>query len=69
MWVVTWITLSLGVDSIIDTSSMPVRCASSSVCPGKMWPAACSASLFNGAVQIAWTSPRTASSLATRMYS
>ena len=34
MWVVTWMTLSLGVDSIIDTSSVPVRWASSSVWPG-----------------------------------
>ena len=34
MWVVTWMTFSLGVDNIIDTSSVPVRCASSSVWPG-----------------------------------
>ena len=28
MWVVTWMTLSVGEESIIDTSSVPVRCAS-----------------------------------------
>ena len=32
--VVTWITRSFGDTSIIDTSGVPVRCASSSVWPG-----------------------------------
>lgn len=58
MRVVTWMTRSSGVDNIIDTFSVPVSAASSSVCPGWLWPAACSASFFSGAVQIAWTSPR-----------
>ena len=68
MCVVTCTTFTLGVDSIIDTSSVPVRWASSSVWPGKRCPAACSASLFSGAVQIPCTAPETASSAATRMY-
>ena len=34
MWVVTWITRSRGALSIIDTSSVPVSSASSSVWPG-----------------------------------
>jgi hypothetical protein len=51
--VVTWMTRSFGATSIIDTSSVPVRCASSSVWPGYLCPAACSASLESGAVQMA----------------
>ncbi len=35
MWVVTWMTLTFSVESIIDTSGVPVRWASSSVWPGK----------------------------------
>ena len=61
MWVVTWMTLTFGVESIIETSSVPVRWASSSVWPGNSWPAACSAALLSGAVQIASTSPASAS--------
>ena len=66
MWVVTWMTRTRGVASIIETSSVPVSLASSSVCPGKMWPPACSASLLRGAVQMACTSWAIASSEATR---
>jgi hypothetical protein len=51
--VVTWITRSLGETSIIETSGVPVSSASSSVWPGYLCPAACSASLLKGAVQIA----------------
>ncbi len=54
---VTWMTLTFGVESIIDTSGVPVRWASSSVWPGNSWPAARSAALLSGAVQIASTSP------------
>ena len=57
----------LGAISIIDTSAVPVRCASISVWPGKRVPAACSASLLSGAVQIASTSPASASSTARSM--
>ena len=46
-----------GDTSIIETSGVPVRCASSSVWPGYLWPAACSASLESGAVQIACANP------------
>ena len=67
-WVVTWMTLTVGVESIIETSATPVRWARSSVWPGKMCPAACSASLLSGAVQMAWTVPAIASSAATRTY-
>jgi hypothetical protein len=59
-------TFTLGVDSIIDTSLVPVSSARSSVWPGKMCPPACNAALFSGAVQIACTCPDIASSLATR---
>ena len=54
MCVVTWMTRILGVASIIETSSVPESFASSSVCPGKACPPACSASLLRGAVQMAW---------------
>ena len=67
MWVVTWMTLTFSVESIIETSGVPVRWASSSVWPGKRCPPACSASLLSGAVQMACTLPAIASSQATRM--
>ncbi len=68
MWVVTWRTFIFGVLSIIETSGVPVRCASNSVCPGNLWPAACNASLFNGAVQMAATLPSRASCAAMTRY-
>ena len=67
MWVVTWMTLTFGVESIIETSSVPVRWASSSVWPGNLWPAAWSAALLIGAVQIASTSLASASCAARSM--
>src|SRR6267143_3872160 len=67
MWVVTWMTRILGVESIIETSSMPASLARSSVWPGYLCPPACSASLFSGAVQIASMRPAMASSTARWM--
>src|SRR6266852_4476449 len=52
---------------IIDTSSVPESFASSSVWPGYLWPPACRASLFSGAVQMASMRPAMASSTARWM--
>ena len=48
MWVVTWITRSPRAVSIIETSGVPVRWASSSVWPGKRWPAGVQGLLADG---------------------
>ena len=60
-WVVAWNTYRSPADSTSEKVLTPNSCASSSVWPGHLWPAACIAALFSGAVTMASTSPARAS--------
>ena len=65
-WIVSRATRSPPPTNIIATSVTPAASASSSVCPGQPWPAACSDSLLIGAVTRPASRPASASPAARR---